>query len=183
MIKKEQFRNFFWERKVLRTLSKNGRFRRSTNLNSASQIGIYGVYENAEQFDSVIKFSEKLQQQGKVVKTLIHLPTPLPTPQTVRKIPPSMLVLRSSQISFAKFPLKTAVRAWHFIYEDFDILFDTSLNFHHIDISVMSASNAKFKTGKAGEWNSRVNDFSISFKDNILQEEMLQIMQEYLKIF
>jgi hypothetical protein len=179
MIKKEQLRNFFWKRKVTKILSKNKRFRQSTNLKNANQVGIYSIYENAEQFDSIIKFSEKLRQQGKVVKTLIYLPKP----QTVSKIPPSMSVLHPTQISFAKFPLKTAVKVWHFIYEDFDILFDTSLNFHHMDISVLSASNAKFKTGKAGEWNSRVNDFSISFKDNVFQEEMLQIMQEYLKIF
>jgi hypothetical protein len=91
--------------------------------------------------------------------------------------------LQSIQINFTKFPSKKSGKAWHFIDEDFDIIFDTSLNFHYVDVSVMSASNARFKVGKMGKWNSRVNDFSISFKDDTTQEKALQTILEYLKIF
>jgi hypothetical protein len=179
MIKKEQLRDFFWKQKVVRTLSKSERFRQSINLEDAKQAGIYGIYENAEQFGSIIRFAEELQRQGKIVKILVYFPAS----QNISRITLPIVRLQPVQISFARFPSKSAVKAWHFIYEDFDILFDTSLEFHHIDVSVMSASNAKFKIGKAGEWNSRINDFSISFKNGISQEEMLQIMQKYLKIF
>jgi hypothetical protein len=52
-----------------------------------------------------------------------------------------------------------------------------------MDVSVMSASNAKFKVGKSGEFNSRVNDLSMSFNEGASQQEMLQTMLEYLRIF
>ncbi|MDR0763555.1 MAG: hypothetical protein LBF01_03560 [Bacteroidales bacterium] len=179
MIKKEQLRNIFWKRKVVKILSENNRFRQSINLENARDIGIYGIYESPEQLGSIIKFAQKLYQQNKTVKVLIYFPTLQDTVKTslpIRQLPPT-------QISFSKFPSKKSLKAWHFIYEDFDILFDTSLGFHYVDVSVMSSSTAKFKVGKAGEWNSRVNDFSISFKDGISQGEALQTMLDYLKIF
>ncbi|MDR2557048.1 MAG: hypothetical protein LBC49_04965 [Bacteroidales bacterium] len=179
MTKKEQLRNFFWKRKVIKKLSKGERFRRSTNLENARQIGIYGIYKDAEQFGSIIKFAEELQRQGKVVKMLIYFPTL----QDISITSLSMERLQPAQINFAKFPVKAALKAQHFIFDDFDILFDTSLEFHYIDVSIMSASNAKFKIGKAGEWNSRVNDFSISFKDGISQDEALKTVLGYLEIF
>jgi hypothetical protein len=179
MTKKEQLRNFFWKRKVMKLLSKNRRFRQSINLGNAKKIGIYGVYENSEQFDSVIKFAEELKRQGKIVKILIYFPEH----QNIKETSLSIEQLEFKQIRFAKFPVKTAIETQNFIFQDFDILFDTSLRFHYMDVSVMCASNAKFKVGKSGEWNSRVNDFSISFKDGTEQEDALQTIIDYLRIF
>jgi hypothetical protein len=148
-------------------------------LKNAKEIGIYGVYENPEQFGGVIKFAKKLKRQGKIVRLLIYYPEYQEIKETSLSIEP----LQFDQTGFAKFPIKKAVEVQHFICYDFDILFDTSLSFHYVDVSVMCASKAKFKVGKSGEWNSRVNDFSMSFKDGTGQEEALQIMVDYLKIF
>ncbi len=177
--KKEELSKFLWKLKVERNLSRESRFRQSISVEKAKTIGIYSIYENAEQFAGVLKFANSFQQSGKVVKMLVYIPDL----QDVKEEASFMESLLPLQINFIKFPRKTAAKVQHFIYNDFDILFDTSPAFHYIDVSVMSASNAKFKVGKSGEINSRVNDLSMSFSEGASQQEMLQTMLEYLRIF
>ncbi|MDR1975112.1 MAG: hypothetical protein LBQ31_10675 [Bacteroidales bacterium] len=174
--KKEKLRNFFWKLKVERSMSSNVRFRQSTNLERAKTVGIYAVYSNDEQFNTVVSFAKNMRQLGKTVKMLVYFPTLQDTVESIDKLLPS-------QINFKKFPKNTAVEVQRFLHEDFDIFFDTSLQFHYIDVSVTSSSNAKFKVGKEGIWNSQVNDFSLSFRDGASQEEALQTMVNYLSVF
>lgn len=179
----DKVRIWFWQRNVRSVLRHNKTSRKLSGLTDAYRVGIYYVYRNEEEMNSLRGFVTRLMQTGKRVKALVYMPGKEAPKPEAKDAGLAFFVKRDLDWKF--FPqeeLNPELDA--FLDQDYDLLIDFSSDFHYTDVAIMAACVSHMKVGKFSPWNLKVNDLCLAPEPNEnYVEGFIRVLETYLPLF